>query len=151
MGSDFYFDISPTLGWTVILVAARRNTEDGQLFSKLAAPYHKLLWATIAEMPQKYHTVKALSLLCTWPMPSTPELFSKSNSELIGPGLARLGLSELDPTFMLSGIMMQIAMQTWLHRSYHVQECIQQIRSIDQAEIEDRQLTWAVCNIVSQG
>lgn len=150
MGSDYYFDISPILGWTVILVAGRRYTQDCQLLSALVAPYNKLLWATIFEMPQKYHTVKALALLCTWPIPSTVERSHSSDSENISNGPGRLGMSEIDPTFLLSGIMMQIAMQTGLHRSFHAQDFIQQTRNIAQAEVEDRRLAWAVCNIVSQ-
>jgi hypothetical protein len=141
MGSDYYFDLSPVLGWAVIVVAARRYTKDGQLLSKLTARYNKLLWATISEMPQKYHTVKALALLCTWPMPSTVESSNKNGKEKVENGPGRLGLSEIDPTFMLSGIMVQIAMQTGLHSSLHTQDFIQQTRSVTQAEMEDRQLT----------
>jgi hypothetical protein len=132
----------------VILVAARRYTQDGQLLSTLASPYHRLLWATISKMPQKYYTVKALALLCTWPMPSTAEIASKNSTEKAGSGLTRLGLSELDPTFMLAGIMMQIALLAGLHRSSHTQHYDQQ--GITQAEMDDRHFTWAVCNIVSQ-
>lgn len=110
-------------------------------------PYKRLLWATISEMPQKYHTVKALALLCTWPMPSTWKISGKNSNETIGSGL---GLSEIDPTFMLSGIMVQVAMQTGLHKASHTQEFFRQTRNIAQAEVDDRQLTWVLCNIVSQ-
>jgi len=102
-------------------------------------------------MPQKYHTVKALALLCTWPVLAIAEISSKQTPEKPGPGFSRLGLSELDPSFMLSGIMMQIAMQTGLHISSQVHELTQLSRSSGKAEIEDRQLTWAVCNMVAQG
>ena len=102
-------------------------------------------------MPQKYYTVKALALLCMWPIPSTAEMGNKKGTEKPGPGLSRLGLSELDPTFMLSGIMMQIAMQTGLYISSQLHELTQQYRNSGKPDIEDRQLTWAVCNIVSQG
>jgi hypothetical protein len=102
-------------------------------------------------MPQNYNTAKALALLCTWPMPSTAEIATKSSTDKVGVGLSRLGLSELDPTFMLSGIMMQIAMQTGLHVSSQGQDLAQQTRSFEKADLKDRQLTWAVCNIVTQG
>jgi hypothetical protein len=113
------------------------------------APCHRLLWATVSKMPQRYYTVKALALLCTWPIPSTAEIASKNSTEKVGSGLTRLGLSELDPTFMLSGIMMQIAIQTGLHKSSHTENYIRQ-GIITQAEVDDRHMTWAVCNIVSQ-
>jgi len=149
VGSDFYFNTSPILGWTVVLVAARRYTQQEHLLIALIHPYRKLLWSTISEMPQKYHTVKALALLCTWPIPSTAEMGNNVGTEKPGPGLSRLGLSELDPTFMLSGIMMQIATQTGLYITSQMQDTTQQ-RNSGKAEIEDRQLTWAACNIVSQ-
>ncbi|PMD31725.1 hypothetical protein L207DRAFT_500780 [Hyaloscypha variabilis F] len=151
LGSDFYFDTSPLLGWTVVLVAARRYAQNEHVLSALAQPYRKLLWSTISDMPQKYHTVKALALLCTWPVLAIAEISSKQTPEKPGPGFSRLGLSELDPSFMLSGIMMQIAMQTGLHISSQVHELTQLSRSSGKAEIEDRQLTWAVCNMVAQG
>ncbi len=151
MGSDFYFDTSPLLGWTVVLVAARRYSQNENVLSELAQPYRKLLWSTISEMPQKYHTVKALALLCTWPMLAIAEISSKRTPEKAGPGFSRLGMSELDPSFMLSGIMMQIALQTGLHISSQVHELTQLSRGSGKAEMEDRQLTWAVGNMVAQG
>lgn len=149
MRIDYYFNLSPVLGWTVVLIAARRYPPDSQLLTKLIAPYHKLLWATIAEMPQRYHVVKALALLCTWPIPLTMEHFNYKTgvSNTAGSGL---GLSEMDPTFMLSGVMMQIALQTGLHRANYAQDFSKQCRNIPQAEIGDRQLTWAICNITAQ-
>jgi hypothetical protein len=151
LGSDFYFDTSPLLGWTVVLVAARRYAQNEHVLSALAQPYRKLLWSTISDMPQKYHTVKALALLCTWPMLAIAEISSKQTPEKPGPGFSRLGLSELDPSFMLSGIMMQIALQTGLHISSQVHELTQRPRSSGKVEMEDRKLTWAVCNMVAQG
>lgn len=71
----------------------------------------------------------------------------RNKTERLGGGL---GLSETDPTYMHSGIMMQIALQTGLHRPMHAQDFIRQTRDISEAEINDRKLTWAVCNIVAQ-
>ncbi|RAL60830.1 hypothetical protein DID88_010155 [Monilinia fructigena] len=63
---------------------------------------------------------------------------------------ATMGLSELDPTWMLSGIMMQIALQTGMHRPRHAQDFLKQTRDVSEAELRDRKLIWAMCNIVSQ-
>lgn len=145
---DHYFSLSPVLAWTVVLIASRRYPQDPLLLTKLSTPYKKLLWAIVSEMPQKYHTVKALSLLCTWPIPLVMDMSKRNRSERLGGGL---GLSEMDPTFMFTGIMMQIALQTGLHRPLHAQDFIKQTRDVSDAEINDRKLTWAVCNIVSQG
>jgi hypothetical protein len=147
IGSQEYFNLSPVLGWTVILVAARRYSTDPQLLNRLLAPYQRLLWVTIQEMPQRYHSVKALALLCTWPVVQefAPQRTGVENTKGTG-----LGLSEVDPTFMLSGIMVQIALQTGLHRPPHVQDFTKSARFMSQEEIDDRQLTWVVCNIVAQ-
>lgn len=98
--------------------------------ASLSAPYTKLLWATIGEMPQSYHVVKALALYCTWPLPF--------NSSLV------------DPTFMISGIMMQIALQTGLHRPLHAQDFGKYVKDVRESEVKDRTITWAVCNIICQ-
>lgn len=98
-------------------------------------------------MPQKYHTVKALALLCTWPLIKQYAPIKVGGEQKTGTGL---GLSEIDPTFMLSGIMIQIALQTGLHRPLHVHDFIKSARFVSQGEIDDRQLTWVMCNIVAQ-
>lgn len=144
LGSDHYFNTSPILGWTIIIIAARRYSTDVQLLNKLITPHKKLLWATISEMPQRYYTAKSLALLCTWSIPITTV---NSRSSPAG----GLGLSEMDPTFMLSGIMIQIAIQCGLHRPLNTDDLNRSSRVVSQAEIEDRKLTWALCNIVAQG
>lgn len=130
------------------MIAARRHIPDGTLLPKLTAPYQKLLWTTIATMPQRYHTVKALALLCTWPVPLRIEHFSEKAVQENKAG-SGIGLTETDPTFMLSGIMMQIALQTSLHRVDRAQEFVKLATGVSYDEVRDRQLTWAVCNIVA--
>ncbi|KAF2664688.1 hypothetical protein BT63DRAFT_443736 [Microthyrium microscopicum] len=140
-----YFALSPFLGWTIALIGARRYPQDPKLLSNLTGPYKNLLWVTIATMPHTYHVVKALALLCTWPVP-----LLKDTTESSLPG-GKLGLSETDPTFLYSGIMMQIAWQTGLHRPLHSHDFIKQTRYVTSNEEEDRWLTWAICNLVSHG
>jgi hypothetical protein len=119
--SDHYFNLSPLLGWTVVIIAARRHSNDEQLLDKLRKPYHKLLWNTISEMPQKHHVVKALILLCTWPVPLVMELANHGTGNQ-NTASNNLGLSERDPTFMYSGITFQIELQTGLHRAHYAQD-----------------------------
>lgn len=127
---EYYFECSELLFWAIISVGARRYEDDPTLLTGLASPFNKLIWATIAEVPQNYHVVKALCLICTWPLPT------KTSSK--------------DPTFILAGIMMHIALQTGLHRPSHVQEYSRvKIEPIED-EIKDRLKTWAACNIVAQ-
>lgn len=130
MNSDQYFNLCPLLGWTIVLVAARRFSHEPTLLANLSAPYTKLLWASLCEMPQSYHVVKALALYCTWPLP--------------------FNSSSVDPTFMISGIMMQIALQTGLHRPLHAQDFGKYVKDIKDSDVKDRTVTWAVCNIICQ-
>ncbi len=90
----------------------------------------RLVWSTVSEVPQNYHVVKALALLCTWPFPTSS--------------------TTTDPTFMLCGVMMQIAMQIGLHRPSHAQDFTKFKIELREADLKDRVRTWAVCNIVGQ-
>ncbi|KAB8360615.1 hypothetical protein FH972_024352 [Carpinus fangiana] len=127
---EFYRRISPLLFWTIIAVAARRYHEDTTLLTGLAGPLSSLTWQTVAQVPQNYHVVKAFCLLCTWPLPT------KSTST--------------DPTFMFAGLMVQIALQTGLHRPSHTQDFSRIKIELREDEVGDRIRTWASCNIVSQ-
>jgi hypothetical protein len=89
-----------------------------------------LLWATIADVPQSYLIVKALCMLCVWPLP-----ISSTSS---------------DPTFMISGLMLQVAMQIGLHRPSHAQDFSKFRVDLREEELKDRVKTWAACNVVAQ-
>lgn len=120
---------SKLLFWAIISVAARHFSGDRELLKRLKDPLTDLIWRTIKIQPN-HHVVKALCLLCTWPLP------------------ARTTVS--DPTFMLCGVMMQIAMQIGLHQPTHPQDFSRNKVRLQQGDISDRLLTWAVCNIVAQ-
>lgn len=127
---EHFFELSPLLFWTVIVVAARRYENDPTLLAGVSAPFHELLWSTISQVPQNYHEVKSLAILCMWPLPT------KSTST--------------DQTFMLAGLMMQIALQTGLHRPSYAQDFSRGRVELKEDDIRDRLRTWAVCNIVAQ-
>lgn len=74
--------------------------------------------------------MKALCILCTWPLP--------------------ISSTSTDPTFMLSGLMMQIAMQIGLHRPSHAQDFTKFRVELREEELKDRVKTWAACNVVAQ-
>lgn len=90
----------------------------------------RLVWSTLADVPQSYHVLKALCLLCTWPFPTSS--------------------TSTDPTFMLCGMMMQVSMQLGLHRPSHVQDFSKFRMELMEGELRDKVRTWAVCNIVAQ-
>jgi hypothetical protein len=125
-----YFSTSPLLFWTIISVGARRYNTEPTLLNSLSGPVSRLVWSTLADVPQSYHVVKALCLLCTWPLPTSS--------------------TSTDPTFMLNGMMMQVAIQIGLHRPSHSQDFTKFRVELREGELKDRIRTWAVCNIVAQ-
>ncbi|KAE8167824.1 hypothetical protein BDV40DRAFT_252778 [Aspergillus tamarii] len=119
----------PLEAWTIICVASRRAPAEPGLLGALSGPFTRLLWSTITSVPQDYAIVKALCLLCTWPLPTTSQ--------------------RKDATFMLCGLMMQISMQLGLHRPVQAEEFT--TFQIGHSEaVKDRLQTWVVCNIVAQ-
>ncbi|KAI9927990.1 hypothetical protein MW887_002842 [Aspergillus wentii] len=129
-GPDEYLHRSSLLAWTIICVASRRAPSEPGLLSSLSGPFSRLLWSTITGVPQDYHVVKALCLLCTWPLPTTSQ--------------------RTDATFMLSGLMMQIAMQLGLHRPVQAEEFTTFRMEVQGEALKARLQTWVICNIVAQ-
>ncbi|KAJ6079454.1 hypothetical protein N7467_009207 [Penicillium canescens] len=127
---DEYYNSSSLLFWTIISVGARRYQGDSNLLNSLAGPVTRLVWSTLADIPQNYHVVKALSLLCSWPFP--------------------VSSTSTDPTFMLCGMMVQVAMQLGLHRPSHTQDFSKFRVELIEEELRDKVRTWAICNIVAQ-
>ncbi|KAJ5212253.1 uncharacterized protein N7498_003899, partial [Penicillium cinerascens] len=127
---DDYYNTSSLLFWTIISVGARRYQSDTSLLNSLAGPVTRLVWSTLADIPQSYHVVKALCLLCSWPFPTSS--------------------TSTDPTFMLCGMMMQVAMQLGLHRPSHSQDFSKFRVELIEEELRDKVRTWAICNIVAQ-
>ncbi|PWY73755.1 C6 transcription factor [Aspergillus sclerotioniger CBS 115572] len=127
---DEYYNASPLLFWTIISVGARRFQGDTHLLNSLSGPVSRLVWSTLADIPQSYHVVKALCLLCTWPFPTSS--------------------TSTDPTFMLCGMMIQVAMQLGLHRPSHTQDFSKFRVELIEEELRDKVRTWAVSNIVAQ-
>ena len=125
-----YYKKSPLLFWTIVLIGSRHWRGEQNLFATLARQVQLLVWSTLAEVPQNYHHVKALILLCAWPLPTSS--------------------TSTDPTFMISGMMMQIALQIGLHRPDHAQDFTKFRIELRQAELQDRVVTWCVCNMTAQ-
>ncbi|KAL8965534.1 MAG: hypothetical protein Q9183_003802 [Haloplaca sp. 2 TL-2023] len=125
-----YHKSHPLLFWVIISVAARHYPPDTSLLTNLSAPISHLLWATLADVPQNHVVVKALCILCTWPLP--------------------ISTTSLDPTFMLAGTMMQISLQIGLHRPSFSQDFSRYKVQYREEELGDRVKTWVACNMVSQ-
>jgi hypothetical protein len=125
-----YFHLSRLLFWTIISVASRRYASDLTLLAALSVSVPRLLWLVLQSVPQNYHDIKALCLLCTWPFP--------------------MSSSSVDPTFMLSGTMMSLAMQVGLHRPSQAQDFSKFTAKTPPEEVQDRVATWYACKIVAQ-
>jgi hypothetical protein len=127
---DEYFHRAPLLFWAIMAIGSRHYSKEPELFSNLSGAVMRLVWSTVAEVPQNYHVVKALILLCAWPLPTSS--------------------TSTDPTFILCGIMMQTAMQIGLHRPSHAQDFSKFRIELRDVELQDRVVVWSVCNIVAQ-
>jgi Fungal specific transcription factor domain len=127
---DEFYQRSPLLFWTIVTIGARQSNTDPELFPALIQPLTRLVWATMADIPQNYHVVKALILLCAWPLPTSS--------------------TSTDPTLMFCGLMMKIALQIGLHRPSHAQDFTKFRIELREIELQDRVVVWSVCNIVAQ-
>ena len=125
-----YYKQHPLLHWTIIAVASRRYETKPGLLIELQRPLEEMLWTTLSAVPQTYHVVKALAILCIWPLPNSS--------------------TSVEPTMMLTGIMFQLAMQYGLHRPSHAQDFSRFRIELRDEEVTDRLHTWATVNIVAQ-
>ncbi|KAH7368535.1 hypothetical protein B0T11DRAFT_253861 [Plectosphaerella cucumerina] len=127
---DTYYQQHPLLFWTIVAIASRRYSGDPTLLTTLSGPLTRLLWQTIGDVPSSYYVVKALCLLCTWPLPTST--------------------TTSDPTHILCGVMMKTATGIGLHRPNHTQDFSRVSIELNKEQLHDRVTTWAVCNIVAQ-
>ncbi|KAJ9152042.1 N-terminal fungal transcription regulatory domain-containing protein [Pleurostoma richardsiae] len=127
---DLYYQQNPLLYWSIISVAARRYAPDPTLLTTLSGPLTRLLWQTIGDVPNNHYIVKALCLLCTWPLPTST--------------------TTSDPTHILGGVLMKAATGIGLHRPNHINDFSRVPIDLNKDQLHDRVVTWAVCNIVAQ-
>ncbi|KAK0747913.1 hypothetical protein B0T21DRAFT_355402 [Apiosordaria backusii] len=127
---DQYYQQHPLVYWSIVAVASRRFLPDPTILTKLSGPLTRYLWTTIGEVPQSYYVVKALCLLCTWPLPTST--------------------TSSDPTHILCGVLMKIATGIGLHRPNHINDFSRVAVELNNDGLHDRIKTWAVCNIVAQ-
>ncbi|KAI9899046.1 hypothetical protein N3K66_005507 [Trichothecium roseum] len=120
------------LFWSIISVAARRFSPPSapNLLTNLSTPLTRFLWTTIGEVPSNYYVVKAMCLLCAWPLPTST--------------------TTSDPTHILCGVMMKTATGIGLHRPNHIQDFSRVSIELNREQLSDRVKTWAVCNLVAQ-
>ena len=114
----------------MVSVAARKYNGKPTILTSLTPHLNSLLWEQVREVPQNYLFVKAVGLLCTWPLP-----VSSTSS---------------DQTYMLAGLNMNVAMAQGLHRPSHSQDFSKFKADLMEEELRDRVRTWALCNAIAQ-
>ena len=127
---DEYYAASSLLFWVIATVGARHNTRYPLLLNSMSGPVTRLLWATIAGLPQNFIVVKALCILIIWPMP-----ISSSSS---------------DPTFLLSGLAIQLSLSYGIQWPLHSQAYTKVRIELREEDLKDRVRTWAACNVAAQ-
>lgn len=128
---DLYYQQHALLFWTIIAIASRRYAPKPTILHDLSSgPLNRLLWGTVGDVPNSYFVVKALCLLCTWPLPTST--------------------TTADPTHILCGVMMKAATGIGMHRPNHTQDFSRVSVELNKDQLHDRVTTWAVCNIVAQ-
>ena len=129
---DQYYQQHALLFWSIVAVAARRYNPptSPNFLENLSTPLNRFLWTTIGEVPSSYYVVKAMCLLCAWPLPTST--------------------STSDPTHILCGVMLKTATGIGLHRPNHIQDFSRVSIELNKEQLSDRVTTWAVCNIVAQ-
>ncbi|KAH9892948.1 hypothetical protein F4778DRAFT_748969 [Xylariomycetidae sp. FL2044] len=128
---DLFYQQHALLFWTIIAIASRRYHAKPSILTELSGgPLSRLLWSTVGDVPNSYFVVKALCLLCTWPLPTST--------------------TTADPTHILCGVMMKAATGIGLHRPNHTQDFSRVSVELNKDQLHDRVTTWAVCNIVAQ-
>lgn len=128
---DLYYQQHALLFWSIIAIASRRYRTKPSILQELSSgPLHRLLWNTVGDVPNSYFVIKALCLLCTWPLPTST--------------------STADPTHILGGVMMKAATGIGLHRPNHTQDFSRVSVQLNTDQLHDRVTTWAVCNVVAQ-
>ncbi|KAK1848616.1 zn 2cys6 transcriptional activator [Colletotrichum chrysophilum] len=125
-----YYELSGLLFWVIISIAARRLKSQPTLLPKLARKVTDLLWRTVRTTPYSVYVVQAIALLCTWPFPT-----SSSTS---------------DPTFVLTGLMIQMGVQMGLNRPVDAQDFSKAPLELTDTELAEWTRTWEACMIISQ-
>ena len=124
-----YYSESEFLFWTVIGTAARRYAPDASLLRMTRTKVVDLALSSANSNASK-KTIEALLILLTWPFPRNQRA--------------------LDHTFMLDGLMFQLAVQGGLHAFDSPQEYSRDELRISQHEIDRQAQLWAHCLMIHQ-
>ena len=121
---------APLLFWIVLSIGSRRHPRQPTLVGTLAGPVTELALQSIAVRTRPIERMKAIILLLTWPFPSGPFYH--------------------DPSFLLGGSLLHMAMQHGLHAPSFGQEFSKPYVNTTEQEPLRRAELWAYAVITYQ-
>lgn len=121
---------SPLLFWAIIAIAARHDEEEPTVMGSLAPFLKTLLWQTIGSPPHTRSDLKAMVLLCLWPMPTSS--------------------MSTDPSFVLASACKSSAMHVGVHKPHSAQDFTRIRTSPSREEVKDALTTWSACFIAAE-
>ncbi|KAI0551824.1 hypothetical protein F4679DRAFT_572120 [Xylaria curta] len=120
---------SPFLFWTILIITASRTTTPlfEQLFNQIIRPFQDMVRTEALQAPLPIQKIRALLLLCMWPMP--------------------VNAQREDPSWVYCGIAVNSALFLGLHRPNPPQPS--RCRSGYPGNALERMTTWLGCFYVS--
>ncbi|KAF9893650.1 hypothetical protein FE257_010962 [Aspergillus nanangensis] len=126
-----YYRQSPVLFWAIIGIASRTYSKNPTLYTALSPSIMELAFLSVTTVSAPWHIIQGLVLILSWTFP-------KDNTK-----------SEV--TFLLSGLLLHLAMQNGLHIPMSTQEFTKKkIPAPSEADMIRRSELWAHCVLVYQ-
>ncbi|XPS78991.1 hypothetical protein M3J09_010986 [Ascochyta lentis] len=129
MGPNDYYDSSPFLFWTIIVIGSRRYTDDPNVLGKSSQLITPLAFSSMALRSSPMPVIQGLLLLCTWRLP-TNSMYK-------------------DMTHLMCGSAVHLATQIGLHISGVGQDFARMPVKKDEEHKVFRARLWLCCVIVS--
>ncbi|KAF4630772.1 hypothetical protein G7Y89_g7363 [Cudoniella acicularis] len=125
-----FYQHAPSLFWVVVSIGSRRYTRQPTLTQALALPVTQLILQSIIVRTKPIERMKGLILLLNWPFPSGP--FYR------------------EPSFLLSGALLHMAMHCGLHAPTFSQDFSKAYLKLPEQELLRRAKMWAYVVITYQ-
>ncbi|RDW74907.1 hypothetical protein BP6252_06049 [Coleophoma cylindrospora] len=121
-----FYQHSPALFWVIISVGSRKYSRQPTLTQVLTLPVTQLILQSIIVRNKPIERMRALMLLLNWPFPSSP--FYR------------------DPSFLLSGTLLHMAIHCGLHVPTFSQDFSRVYLELPEPELIRRAEMWATCS-----
>ncbi|KAF1927574.1 C6 zinc finger domain-containing protein [Didymella exigua CBS 183.55] len=129
LGPNDYYDLSPFLFWTIIVIGSRRYADDPNILDKSSQLITPLAFSSIALRSSPMPVIQGLLLLCTWRLP-TNSMYK-------------------DMTHLMCGSAVHLATQIGLHISGVGQDFARMPVKKDLEQKVFRARLWLCCVVVS--